>query len=174
MWSTHALSRHKGFDSSTPNRTIVKEFGDREVFTVFERPCQHLFWNEKKDRKRGKDNKNTAGSVRWEDGVSASSCENTLRAYFEYPVPLSSAIALHRRLTPAVVWCNVAVNLNKISCMVALLHSVQSFFFFFFYWLYLFMLQHWIIEWVDTLVLVWEAAIPTHASWKQMPLTVIH
>ena len=54
---------------------------------MFEIPCQHFFWNEKKDRKWGKDNKNTAGSLRWEETVSALSCENTLSAYFEYNSP---------------------------------------------------------------------------------------
>lgn len=45
---------------------------------MFERPCQQLFWYEEKDRNLGKDNKNTAGGMRWDQKVSDSRCENTL------------------------------------------------------------------------------------------------
>lgn len=73
-----------------------------------------------KDRE---DNKNTAGSVRWEEKVSASSCENTLSVYFEYPSPLlwgelQSAIASvhshwHTYSHSGLRYCRLTVNVSK-------------------------------------------------------------
>lgn len=155
--------------------TIVKESEEREVSTMFERLCQHLFWNEKKDRKWGKRQQKHSWECEMRGKKSQLRVVKT-RSWSTLNIPVPSCegnygqtflqcIYMDKPLLP--LWFVT----RKLNVMWQQMGPMRSYTFRLnsanLDWLYLFMPQftHWITEWACTVV------SPTHSSCKRQWFT---